>query len=151
MAGRIRISVLLLGTLIAGLAMAQAASKDAEAAAKSFAPPDGKVNIYVSRDTSSFGKLIQFKVLVDDKELGSIAQGTFFLIVVDPGKHSVKVVSTTNTAKAELDTVAGKNYFFEVKAVSGFPAAQASMSRVIIDAMGRLMVTQSTLAQTVVQ
>lgn len=145
-----RSAAVILGLLIASAAAAQAAAKDAEAAAKSFSPPDGKANIYVSRDAGSFGKLISFKVLVDDQEVGSIAQGSFSLIVVDPGKHVVKVASPANTARAEIETAAGKNYFFEVKAVSGFPSAQASMSRVIIEAMGRLMISQGKLAQLLV-
>jgi Protein of unknown function (DUF2846) len=119
-----------------------------DAAAKRFMPPDGKANLYVARSNSSFGAAVSFNIVVDGKVVGQIAPGTFYLVVVKPGMHSVAATSSQNSAKADFDAEAGKNYFYEVTATSGAFGARADLGLVLLEPMGKIMVQQAKRAQS---
>ena len=116
--------------------------------AKRFAPPDGKANLYVARSNAPNGERALFKVSVDGKAVGPIAAGTFYLVVLDPGKHRIAATSNENTSKASLDAQAGKNYFFEVTATAGTASARVSLGLVLLEQMGKIMVQQDKRAQS---
>jgi hypothetical protein len=137
--------VLLAVVLVAGCmtAAAPAASPESDAAAKRFEPAQGKANLYVARSPGSAGGSTEFKLTVDGKELGSITPGTYYLVVLDPGRHSIAAASMFNSVKTELTTEPAKNYFYEVTARNGAP----SLGLVFIEEMGKMMVQQGRLAR----
>ncbi len=133
----------------AACASAQVAPPEADAAAKLFKPLDGKANLYIARKSETFGSAVAFKLIVDGNELGPISTGTFYLVAVEPGKHSIEVRALISTAKLGVDLEAGKNYFYDVAATTG-SAGKVSVTRVLIEAMGKLMVNQSKLVRAIV-
>lgn len=132
---------------LAGCASVPRASSESDADAKRFMPPQGKANLYIARSNNSYGGAISFKVIVDGRAIGEIAPGTFFLVAVSPGKHSLAATSVQNSSNASLDAEAGRNYFYEVTATSGGLGARANLALVLLEPMGRLMVQQAKRAQ----
>lgn len=141
------ISLLAITALAGCMTTVHLATPESDAAAKRFAPPEGKANLYIARSNDSYGERALFGVTVDGKAVGPIAAGTFYLIALDPGKHTVAATSTENSSRATLDAQAGKNYFFEVKATAGIAAARVSLGFVLLEQMGKIMVQQDRRAR----
>jgi hypothetical protein len=123
------------------------ASSDLDAAGKTFAPPEGIANIYVFRQNKSFGGSIVFQVLIDGKVVGAIARGTFYLVELQPGYHSIAVFSNENAVKAKFEAVAGTNSYFEVAVAMGSSTARAVLSQIKEDAAGRQLVQAAKRAE----
>jgi hypothetical protein len=138
--------LVLAAILLAGCATVPMASLEMDSSAKTFTPPDGKANIYVVR-ASSFGGAISFQVIVDGKVVGSVAPATYYLVVADPGSHSIAATSNENSAKAKFDAEAGRNYFFEIEATFGLMTARASLNQIQDEEKGKQMVQGAKRAE----
>jgi len=143
------ISLLAVAAFAGCMTTVQLAPSESDAAAKRFVPPDGKANLYVARSNASEGERALFGVSIDGKAVGPIAAGTFYLVVLDPGTHSVAATSNENTSKASFDAQAGKNYFFEVTATAGTATPRVSLGLVLLEPMGKIMVQQDKRALSV--
>ena len=66
------------------------APADTDQQAKRFAPPAGKSAIYIYRQ-SAFRGGGRIAVSIDGRELGTLPQGNYFAIDVEPGEHEVWV------------------------------------------------------------
>ena len=95
-----------------------------DAEAKQFTPPAGKANFYIAWSNSSSGGRA-LDISVDGKLLGPIAPGTFYLVAVDPGKHTVSAKVRDDSSNVAMDAAAGKNYYFEVTASTACTASKA--------------------------
>lgn len=92
-----------------GCASVPLATPEADQAAKTFTPVEGKANIYVYRN-ETFGAAIKVPVSVDGKAAGSTASKTFFHWEVEPGQH--KIVSHAEKDDViTVDAVAGTNHY----------------------------------------
>jgi hypothetical protein len=143
---------LLLGEMaifFAGCATIPMASTDLDAAAKTFTPPAGQANLYIVR-SGFFGGAIAFHVIVDRYAVGSIGPGTFHLVTVEPGHHSIQVSSNENSAQAKFDAEADKNYFFEVSAVLGMMTARVAIDQ-IDEEKGKKEVTEGKRAESLTE
>jgi outer membrane lipoprotein-sorting protein len=120
------------------------ASADSDAKAKMFIPRQGKANLYVAQ---SSGDAATFDITVDGKEIGPIGPGTYYLVEADPGRHSIAASSQLSSSKVTVDAESGRNYYYEVTATSNGMAATPSLSLVLIEDMGKLMVRQNQRAQ----
>ena len=129
--------------------VATVASSESDTSAKKFMPPEGKANLYIAWSNNPNGGARSFNVSLDGKMLGVISPGTYNNVAIDPGKHSIVVTSNLNSAKVSLDAAAGKNYFYEVTASAGTYTAQPSISLVLLEEMGKIMVRQNKRAQTI--
>jgi hypothetical protein len=131
--------------LVAGCmtSAAPVAPPESDAAAKRFEPSPGRANLYVARSPGSGGGSTELKLAVDGKELASISPGTYALVVLEPGRHSIAVTSMFNSVKTELTTEPGKNYFYELTVRDRAP----SLGLVLIEEMGKMMVRQGRLAR----
>ncbi len=129
--------------LFIGCASIPLAPKEMDLAAKRFEPPEGKANIYVTRTSGIGGHLLH--LVVDGKFIGSIAYNTYFLFEVDPGTHTVAVLSI-NMEFVTLGTEAGQNYFLAVGARMGLVAGQ-SWIEPLDDEEGREAVLETSLGQ----
>ena len=135
--------------LVIGCATVPLASADLDAAAKTFTPPEGKANIYVARGMGYVGGAASFQIVVDGRMLGNIAPGTFYVVTCDPGSRTVAAMCQWNTAKANVDVEAGKNYFFDAGWHMGLITGQAAVSQVGEDD-GKKLVQQCKRAESLI-
>jgi len=128
--------------LLSACASAPAASADKDKEAKQFVTADGTANLYVARKSEMFGSIIAFKLLVDDKEKGSLSPATYQLFVLPPGQHKIEVSTGLKSARLTVDVAAGKNYFLSTGATAGDAIIQPELGVVLFEEMGKLMVSQ---------
>ncbi|MGE5625344.1 MAG: DUF2846 domain-containing protein [Bacillota bacterium] len=125
MKSRISIAALFLGiSMLAGCASVPMSDPSADAAAKQFAPVDGKSVLYIYRN-ETFGAAVKMDVSVDGKAVGQTASETYFRLVLDPGHHTVD--SQKGTAKMDLDTEAGKVYYVWQEVKMGVWSANSAL------------------------
>jgi len=127
-----------------GVQMAPPAADDA---AKRYAPPDGKANVYIACSRGSGGSTVPIELSVDGKPAGTLIPGTYALVVVDPGRHDIQAATTSGTARLSLDAAAGKNLFYEVSLLTSGYVSRPDIGVVLIEQMGKLMVNQARLVQ----
>lgn len=102
------------------------AAPEHDRAAKTFAPPPGKANLYVFRD-ESMGAAVKMSVILDGRILGDSGSGTYVLAAIDPGPH--RVVSKAPEADAVLDFTAeaDKNVFVWQEVKMGVFSARTAL------------------------
>jgi hypothetical protein len=122
------------------------ASAEDDAAAKRFTTPQGESNIYITRKEQFTGSAVLFQVAVDGRMQGGIAPGTYHVVSVAPGLHSVSVTTSENQSMQKVDTLAGENYFFEVKPKMGWIAARAEVVQ-LTESDGRAAIAANSLAK----
>ncbi len=93
-------------------------------------------------------KSVLFHVAVDGQVEGGIAPGTYHVVPVEPGPHSVSVMTSERQSTQQVDAVAGENYFFEITAKMGLFAARAEVVR-LTESDGRAAIAKNSLAQDV--
>ena len=77
------------GAVLAGCATVPMASVEQDLEAKSFTPNEGKANLYIARSKTCFGSAIAFRIMVDGIPIGSVGPGTYHLLAIEPGQHSI--------------------------------------------------------------
>ena len=127
-------------------ATVELASAGEDEAAKSFIPPQGKANIYVTRNSEFKGSSVLFQVVVDGRVEGAIAPGTYHVAPVEPGPHSVSVMTMENQSIQQFDAVAGENYFFEVQPKTGWLLPKVEVVQ-LTESDGRAAIAENSLAQ----
>ena len=141
----------ILVTFLAGCAATvDLAAPEEDLAAKSFVPAEGEANIYVTREDQFTGSAVLFQLVVDQRVIGGIAPGTYHLIRVEPGHHTISVTTSENQSIEEVDAVAGRIYFFEVEPRMGWIAARAEVEP-LTEAEGRAAVAENVLAEGIDQ
>ena len=122
------------------------AAPEEDLTAKTFAPAEGQANIYVTREDQFTGSAVLFQLVVDQKVVGGIAPGTYHLVPVAPGRHSISVTTAENQSIEEVDAEADHCYFFEVKPKMGWIAARAEVVQ-MSETEGRAAVSENSLAE----
>ncbi len=121
-----------------------------DAQAEAFEPKQGEANIYVVRDGSFAGSAVLFQIMLDGKIKDSVAPGTYLLLEVNGGPHTVAVMTRENVDRVRLEARAGSNYFIEVEPKMGWLAARVILTE--IDASkGRRLVIEGKRAEMVFQ
>ena len=143
---RICTTAIALLLLSACAATVELAAPAADQAAKTFAPAAGMANIYVTREDRFTGSAVLFQLIVDQKVVGGLAPGTYHLIPVAPGPHTISVTTAENQSMQQLDAVAGQSYFFEVRPKMGLVSARVEVAT-MTDVDGRAAVGANSLAQ----
>ena len=97
-----------------------AAAQEPAAAEKktSEAAPDGKSIVYVYRYKQFAGSALEPSVYCDNVELARMDNGRYFIVKLDPGKHTFR--SNDKQAGMEIDLKAGEDYYIRVEIVAGF-------------------------------
>jgi uncharacterized lipoprotein YajG len=135
--------------LVSGCAATvELASTSEDEAAKTFVTPQGEANIYVTRKDKFTGSAVLFQVVVDGRVEGGIAPGTYHVVTVTPGTHSVSVTTAENQSTQQVDAVAGQNYFFEVKPKMGWMSARVEVVQ-LSEEEGRAAVAENSLAEDI--
>jgi hypothetical protein len=115
------------------------APAEMDKAAKAFAPPEGKANIYVVRDAAWPG--YRCEVLMDNLVEGWIGADSFSLVSVVPGQHVTTCTIFDHTARADFVAQAGRNYFFEVIASPGWNTPMVEL-RALSEETGKSLVNR---------
>lgn len=146
------------GVIVAGVCLAaflllsgcaatvEMATPELDQAAKTYVPPEGKANIYVTRKDQFTGSAVLFQVVVDGRMLGAIAPGTYHMMSVDPGRHVVAATSMENQTSQKIEAEAGHCYFFEVTPKTGWMAARVDVQP-MSETEGRAAVAENSMAE----
>ena len=122
------------------------ASAEQDKEAKKYSVEANKANLYIARKSEMTGGAILFKIKIDGTDYGALSQETYQLITVAPGKHKIELAANIRTGSLTIDTEGGKNYFYSTGAKSGEAILVPDISLVLIDAMGKLMISQAKRA-----
>jgi hypothetical protein len=79
---------------------------------------DTKAIVYVYRKKNFNSRNMQPSVYVDGVEVARMDDGKFFIIKLDPGKHSLEV--NKGHSGAQIDMKAGEQYYFRIDIKPGF-------------------------------
>ncbi len=130
--------VLLLAALF-GAAPPVQAQQDASRAT----PPPGKTLVFVFRSDRQ-PVAAQVPVLVNLVRIGDLADGTFAVATVNPGRTFLRIGEQA-VAVFTLEAQANRSYFVRVEAVSGVRPVRTEV-RLVSEADGRRSIAQSRLA-----
>jgi hypothetical protein len=110
-----KLSLLLLAMVFAalsGCASVPMASKEEDAAAKTFATPStDKAGLYVYRD-SFVGQSLRKRVSINGAAIGVTANKTYFYKEIAPGSHTLTTESEFGDNSLTFQALGGKNYYF---------------------------------------
>src|SRR5215467_5194142 len=110
------VRVLLASILLMGVAaVAQEPATTAASAAEAKA---SKATIYVYRYKQFVGSALEPSVYCDEVQLARMTNGRYFMVKVDPGKHTFH--SNDKQSGIELDAKAGQEYFIRLEIATGF-------------------------------
>jgi len=103
------VTVLLL--ILSGCASVPMASREQDAAAKTFSPPaSDKSAIYVFRN-SFVGQALRKIISIDGTIIGASANKVYFYQVLNPGRHTITTESEFGDNSIAFQAQPGKNYF----------------------------------------
>lgn len=117
-----------LSVLLLGCATVPIADDSKLTEARQFQPAPGMANIYLLRRESFAGSAILFQTAIDGRMTGSLQTGTFILISVLPGMHTIGAFSDGGQNSKEVNVQANQNYFFDIKSSTGWVSAQFSIN-----------------------
>lgn len=120
---------LIIVVLLSNCATIPMASTDLDREAKKFSASPTESNIYLVRGMG-VGFSISFQVALDGKTIGSIVPNTYHKFSVDPGNHSISVISNENNDFLNVLTEGGKNYYLEVVPMMGMVSARAKLKQI---------------------
>jgi hypothetical protein len=142
------IAVSIIGLVFVCIACASVplADPSRDTAAKSFAVPRGKSAIYVIRDGGWISGSYQvFRVTLNRQDYGTLADGTYFVFIVDPGVHIVRAAGNENQERVELETKVDGLYFVSIRSSIGMANARVNVS-LMSEQEGRAAVQAARLA-----
>ncbi len=114
--------------------------------AKHFLPPEDKGNLYVVRPGSLIGVGMLLQIVVDGKVLGAVRSGTYLLADLTPGKHTVTVITESDSESTDLAIKKGQNFFIQVKPTWGWISSGISVKTLDAE-IGRNLVQKTKRAQ----
>ena len=106
------------------------ASELSDTEAKRFRMHPGKASVYVIREDTFAGQASLFHVSLDGTDQGKLSRGTYFLFIVEPGKH---VINFNGNAQRDAETiyaVEGGIYYLEIRPKSGMAVSPATIRRI---------------------
>ena len=107
-------------------------------------PKPDKGLVYFYREKQMMGMAISFDVKEGDKVIGAIANGTYFLIFADPGKHTY-TASTEAASSRTIDIEGGKVYNIEAGIEMGVFAGHPAL-KIASDAEAKSVLQTLTYA-----
>ena len=98
-------------------ALAAVAQESTADSSKTNAAKVSTATVYVYRYKQYVGSALAPSVYCDEAELARMANGRYFAVKLDPGKHNFR--SNDKQSGIELDMKAGQEYFLRVELVAG--------------------------------
>ena len=116
--------------LLVGCASVPMTSESLDAEGKKFIPEPGTASIYVYRGTGPIGTAVLFETILDGRVVGSLAPGTYQLLTVSPGQHTLVVHAQENVQQQKVLAEAGRTYFFRASTDIGLVSARVYLQPV---------------------
>jgi len=116
--------VAILGALLlaGGCASVPRGSEKLERQARSFTPPPGKANVYAVRAWSVLDSGIVWPVTLDFREFGNVGQQSYLYGAIAAGDHVLGAnLPGPVPTRARFTAEAGRNHFFKLVPVPGWP------------------------------
>ena len=132
--------------LLAGCASAPMTSASLDEEGKKFTSEPGRANIYVARPGKFVGGALNVETSLDGRSVGPLAPGTYQLLSVAPGKHTVSTVIAGMPAFGHLTAEADKNYFFKITLSMEFLEARHDLG-LITEEEGRAVIMRLKRAE----
>jgi hypothetical protein len=82
--------------------------------------------VYIYREKKFVGMAISYNIKENEKVVGAIANGTYFFLFAEPGKHTY-TASTEASSSRTLDIEANKTYYIEAGVEMGILAGRPSL------------------------
>jgi len=107
---------LIVFSMLASCASVPLANSEQDAAGKEFLPSQDKAILYLVRPSGMVGFAINISPVVDRQFVGTLKVGTYAMVEVGSGKHTVSMVGTGfgSCDAVEFEAKAGHLYFFKV-------------------------------------
>ncbi len=99
--------------------------------AKTFEVSEQQANIYLFRHFQIYGDAILLPIYLDGQFVGGVAPGTFLLLQVNPGKHTVAAIMQEAQAVVTLRAESRTNYFIKAQTAWGWASARPELNRVL--------------------
>jgi len=93
----------------------QNSSQIDEATAKFFTPIDGMAVVYIYRPRKFVGFGVTTSIVINDKFIAFIGNGSFLRIVLPRGKYAIRTGTHYDFKDREIDVEPGQVYFFGAK------------------------------------
>lgn len=133
-------------SLLSGCASVPMASKERDAALKTFSQPAAdKAGLYVFRNTF-VGQALKKTLLIDGTVLGETANKTYFYKEITPGMHILSTESEFSDNSISFQAVGAKNYFAEQYIKMGVFVGGANV-KMVSEEEGKQGVRDSQLAK----
>ena len=136
---------ILILTILLGGCTRITVSEEEELAAERFEPELGYGNVYIVREKTLVGSLVEIEVIVNGQHIGPINIGTYHLLELRPDRYIIAAYANKADHKKSdmaLEVVEGENHFIQVEPVFGF-SPKASVERIDAD-LGRSMVIKGS-------
>jgi len=147
MRNNVRKGLLLMGVLVMLLgacASVPMATQEMDLKAKSMTPPPDKTLVYLYRN-EMMGSAIKMTVNLDGRYAGQTVSKTYFMWLLDPGKHDLTSV-TEDTSNLSIDAKAGETYYVWQEVKMGMWSARSNL-QLVDKETGRKAVEESKLIQ----
>jgi len=89
-------------------------------------PKPDKGLVYVYREKKIMGMAVSYNVKENGQVIGAIANGTYFFVFADPGKHTYTASTESDSART-LDVEGGKTYYLEAGVEMGVFAGRPAL------------------------
>lgn len=131
-------------TLLSACASVPLAPPETDLKAKTMSPPPDKALVYLYRN-EIMGSAIKMTVNLDGRYAGQTASKTYFMWLLDPGKHDLTSV-TEDTSNLSIDAKAGETYYVWQEVKMGMWSARSNL-QLVDKQTGRKGVEDSKLIQ----
>jgi hypothetical protein len=128
----------LLLALLAGCSTTPQASRESDTDAKRFEPALRSALIYLYRPDFSGGVAT---VWVDDRLVGQTVAGTYFRVVVRPGRNRI-TIGGNDTGRIEIDTREEGVYFVEIRVLGEGEGSHMTVFRSVPPETGKQVLLQ---------
>ncbi|GGC93388.1 DUF2846 domain-containing protein [Undibacterium terreum] len=84
-------------------------------------PEPGKGDVYLYRSAAMAASLDSFAVTLDEKKIGSLANGSFLHLRIEPGQHklTVKPSGLSKTSEVEMEIKSAETMFYKYEFPTG--------------------------------
>jgi len=90
-----------------------------DAKAKEFSPEPGKASIYINCRGGTGNKMV-WQVILDGHVAGSLASGTYLLLSVLPGEHTITVTFPGHVKQHKVNAETGRNHYYNTSVSVGW-------------------------------
>jgi Protein of unknown function (DUF2846) len=107
----VKLSIVVLGVVLAGCASTSKATVDKSDAAKSFDKSSESGIVYLYRPGRAVGAATQTQIKINGQDAGGTGPGTFFKWELPTGNYKFSCSSVESSAVVEVNVEAGEHYF----------------------------------------